>query len=395
MIAAYDAAGNQTVVNGNMLSYDAENRQTAVAYSGTTENYLYDGDGKRVGKTATGLPTTVFVYDAQGRMAAEYSTGTESSPCNTCYLSQDHLGTARMITDQSGTVVARHDYLPFGEEIASGMAGRIGSTWGSSADSIKQKFTGKERDSESGLDYFGARYYGSALGRFTSPDPRSQVIIRQNSIAGGLPEEAANSFFQGFLENPQNWNEYAYVRNNPLAFTDPTGAAAVPGEGHHLLVLRNQIQNPIARAFADSVKTGGPNPPSNVWGEPHAEYNAAYEEMLSSEEQMLGSSDYWSLSQWKEFATKVLNSSNPAIKNFLDTIEREAPGARAKLAAAITAFRASAAVQAQAAAWATGVALSNFLSDFLFVVGNPSMVSPHIPTHSDCLLDRDTHTCVM
>jgi RHS repeat-associated protein len=62
------------------------------------------------------------------------------------------------------------------------------------------KFTGKERDSESGLDYFGARFHASTMGRFMSPDP----------IAGQV-------------SNPQSLNLYSYVRNNPLAFTDPTG----------------------------------------------------------------------------------------------------------------------------------------------------------------------------
>ncbi len=67
---------------------------------------------------------------------------------------------------------------------------------------IHSKFTGKERDSESGLDYFGARYYGSALGRFTSAD---EPLIDQE--AG----------------DPQSWNLYGYVRNNPLKNVDPFG----------------------------------------------------------------------------------------------------------------------------------------------------------------------------
>jgi RHS repeat-associated protein len=69
-------------------------------------------------------------------------------------------------------------------------------------DWLDKKFTGKERDSESGLDYFGARYYGSALGRFSSPDP----------------EQASASLF-----NPQLWNGYSYSINNPLAYKDPDG----------------------------------------------------------------------------------------------------------------------------------------------------------------------------
>src|SRR5205809_1138930 len=68
-----------------------------------------------------------------------------------------------------------------------------------------RKFTGKERDSESTLDNFGARYFSSAMGRFTSPDP---------------------VFFQAsMLTDPQQFNEYAYVRNNPLSLVDPTGEA--------------------------------------------------------------------------------------------------------------------------------------------------------------------------
>jgi RHS repeat-associated protein len=68
------------------------------------------------------------------------------------------------------------------------------------------RFTGKERDSESGLDYFGTRYYGSALGRFSSPD------------------EPLND---QYAADPQSWNLYSYVRNNPLTNVDPTGEDCV------------------------------------------------------------------------------------------------------------------------------------------------------------------------
>jgi RHS repeat-associated protein len=70
---------------------------------------------------------------------------------------------------------------------------------------IATGFTGKERDAETGLDYFGARYFSAAQGRFTSPDP---------------------VFFQaGMLTDPQRFNLYAYVRNNPLRYVDPKGEA--------------------------------------------------------------------------------------------------------------------------------------------------------------------------
>ena len=204
----YDAAGNETSVAGvcaaGCLQYNAESRQTGYTPSGTS--YSYDGDGRRVISTANGV-NTVFVYDAIGNLAAKYSSGVGGTvPCTTCYLSWDHLGSTRMVTDQSGNLVARHDYLAFGEEIRNGYAGRPSNgTWGG-LDTVSQKFTGKERDSESGLDYFGARYYGSALGRFASPD---QPFNDQNP------------------QSPQSWNLYSYVRDNPITNIDRGGQDCV------------------------------------------------------------------------------------------------------------------------------------------------------------------------
>jgi RHS repeat-associated protein len=129
------------------------------------------------------------------------SSGSNSANIN--WLVTDQLGTPRMIIDQTGALagVKRHDYLPFGEELFAGTGGRIPSQ-GYSGDSVRQKFTSKERDNETGLDYFGARYYASAQGRFTSSDPL---------LASGT------------VYDPQSWNRYSYASNNPLRFVDPTG----------------------------------------------------------------------------------------------------------------------------------------------------------------------------
>jgi RHS repeat-associated protein len=119
------------------------------------------------------------------------------------WLVADHLGTPRMIVNKSGSLagIKRHDYLPFGEEIAANAAGRTPAQ-GYSQDNVRQKFTQKERDIETGLDYFGARYYASIQGRFTSADPLLS---------------------SGAVESPQSWNRYSYVLNNPLRFIDPDG----------------------------------------------------------------------------------------------------------------------------------------------------------------------------
>jgi RHS repeat-associated protein len=183
---SYDAAGNQLTANGDTATYDAENRIATVtelpALGGGTATLVYDGNGKRVQKI---LPsgTMTYVYDAFRRLAAEYATNPGTSPCTTCYPSYDHLGSVRMVTDASAHVMARHDFLPFGEEILPGSAGR-NSEWGPQADTVNQKFTGQVRDSETGLDYFKARYFGAALARFVSPDPGMPEPIRETRRAG-------------------------------------------------------------------------------------------------------------------------------------------------------------------------------------------------------------------
>ena len=115
------------------------------------------------------------------------------------YYHLDGLGNVRAITDAAGNVTERHDYLPFGEECTTGpCATNPGVGVGQ-----PRRFTGKERDQETGLDYFGARYYGSKISRFTTVDP--VYTWRDN------------------LVDPQRWNRYAYGRNNPFRYVDPDG----------------------------------------------------------------------------------------------------------------------------------------------------------------------------
>jgi RHS repeat-associated protein len=197
----YDNVGNTKIdANGQVFTYDAENKQTKVvnAQGVTLGEYFYDGDGKRIKKIVPSTSeTTIFVYDASGKMVAEYSTVTASqSEAKVSYLTNDHLGSPRITTDATGKVVSRRDFMPFGEEIARASNG---------SDKVRQKFTGKQRDNESNLDYFEARYYSSNVGRFSSPD----VFWKDSNF-----------------NDPQSWNKYVYVRNTPLNLIDPSGQKA-------------------------------------------------------------------------------------------------------------------------------------------------------------------------
>ncbi|MFN7928346.1 MAG: RHS repeat-associated core domain-containing protein [Blastocatellia bacterium] len=226
--------GEKTTGTGRMeYQYDAENRVIAYGYNivttpgnPVTSRYFYDADGNRTRKIVSGTETW-FVYGLDGELVAEYNAnGAVGSPQKEYgyrsgqllvvydttettadkklqWMVTDHLGTPRMVIDKTGSLsgVKRHDYLPFGEELGAGVGLRSAGN-GYTADQVRQKFTGYERDTETGLDYAQARMYANVQGRFTSPDPL---------LESGRPEDA------------QSWNRYAYARNNPLAYIDPTG----------------------------------------------------------------------------------------------------------------------------------------------------------------------------
>ena len=220
---AYDAAGNlKADWAANAFKYDGDNRLVAFDKAMGTDSdttYAYDGEGRRVRKVVGGSSgvTTTYVYNVGGQLLAEFGGTAEEQP-GIRYLTPDHLGSTRVVTAEDQSVLSRHDYLPFGEEIGAALGNRnqasgVTGYTASLADGPAQKFTGKERDAESQLDYFGARYYSGAQGRFTSADPL---------VVPGLQFENKNQF-AAFINNPQNWNKYVYARNNPLRNIDPDG----------------------------------------------------------------------------------------------------------------------------------------------------------------------------
>jgi RHS repeat-associated protein len=233
--SVYDDAGNQTRdCLGRTFTYDAENRQTA---AGTT-TYAYDGFGRRVRKTVDGASTT-YVYDAMGRLVAEYG----GLNLGTAYFTPDHLGSTRIVTDNRAQVRGRMDYLPFGQLIPVGI-GRTGLPGYGSDGGARHKFTGKERDLETDLDFFGARYFSSPQGRFTGADAAAADPLA-----------------------PQTWNRYAYSRNNPLGRIDPDGNSDIPAQSERinqalasdpaLLEVIKASNNFSQRGFEWALMTGG------------------------------------------------------------------------------------------------------------------------------------------
>ena len=230
----YDAAGNVINDGTHSYTYDAENRLISVD-NGNTSTYTYDGEGRRFSKTNSssinsggGPPdptgTNEFVYDAQGRLVH-----TENSIGNgwrtEVWAGSRHLATyfgpdpVLHHTDWLGT---ERDYdfpnsnapqypwntnftsLPFGDD-SPGVDAGLNSLL----------FTGQYHDFETDLDYFGARYYASAQGRFTSPDD------------GDGPDSPGS---------PQSLDLYGYVENNPTNAVDPDGHDCVFTQGNYAYV---------------------------------------------------------------------------------------------------------------------------------------------------------------
>jgi RHS repeat-associated protein len=142
------------------------------------------------------VTNVVLANSSEGPLPIDPDTDPEGT---VSYFHSDAVGSVRLITDAGGSMMQRYDYLPFGQEVGS-----------SSTDSNNVRFAGKERDRETAglgawgpLDYLGARYYASQIGRFTTVDPV-------------VPIEDA-------LFDPQRWNRYTYVMNRPLVLTDPDG----------------------------------------------------------------------------------------------------------------------------------------------------------------------------
>ena len=200
----YDANGNQTTrVIGSItytLSYDAENRLVGVSWTiGSTNHsmtFVFDGDGSRVRSTLDGTTTTFagthyevtgsavtkYYYSGTSRIAMRGSSGVR-------YIFGDHLGSASVTADASGSNVTRQLYKPWGETRSSGSV------------PMKYTFTGQySYSTEIGLLFYVARFFDPQLGRFISAD----TIVPQPW-------------------NPLSWDRYLYVLGNALRYTDPSG----------------------------------------------------------------------------------------------------------------------------------------------------------------------------
>ena len=193
----YNAAGER-VAKGSINRWSCDPSISGLA---TINDYILGPSGEQM--TEMGLNSNnslawqhTNVY-ASGKLLATYDQD------GLHFYLDDPLGTRRAQTDYAGVQEQNCRSLPFGDGLAC---------TGSTQYPTEQHFTGKERDTESGNDYFGARYYGSNMGRFMSPD----WALKSTPVP------------YAELSDPQSLNLYSYVRNNPLSRSDKDGHCDAP-----------------------------------------------------------------------------------------------------------------------------------------------------------------------
>jgi RHS repeat-associated protein len=151
-----------------------------------------------IASTSSNATATKHIFTPGGELLATV-VGTGTSTATTTYLHLDHLGGTNVATDGNQEVVQTLDYFPYGSQrIATGSF------------SEQRRFIGEEFDSDTEFSYLNARYYQGSRGQFMSQDP---VFVNF-----GVDKRTATA-----LADPQLQNAYAYSRNNPVAFTDPSG----------------------------------------------------------------------------------------------------------------------------------------------------------------------------
>jgi RHS repeat-associated protein len=362
----YDVAGNVTKDNlGNTITHDAEDRIATIA--GFT--YSYDADGMRMEKTSgssgtmywRGVWGTLVETDLTGSINEEYvyfnglRIARVDRPSGTVhYYFSNHLGSHTVVTSATGSCEQDIDYYPYGGEQHEYCATPVAQNY---------KFTGKERDSESGLDNFGARFEASSLGRFMTPDWAARPISVPYATFG----------------DPQTLNLYSYVENAPLNRIDAdgheqhqagdveaacangaanctmsannqqfTGQAQntqvkirVPGTtitvtatigmsdseralfslalGHHGLprALFRFLPRGAARTWLEREFVTGPLQGKHYYDAAHRAYNEAVQDLLKLRTEE-GEADV--AKEVMRAGQRILDSDNPAIKGFLDNM---------------------------------------------------------------------------
>jgi RHS repeat-associated protein len=217
---AYDANGNLATRNGATLGWTSYNLPAVINAAGYSATFSYTPERRRwrqVSTYASGTETTIYVGEQMEKLTTAVRTHWKhrlptpsgevqvirrsDGTTETLYLASDHLGSVDAVTNAAGTVLSRPSFNPWGGRRGSNWQGSPSqSEWQAIANTTRRGYTGHEQLDNVMLVHMNGRVYDPAIGRFLSADP-----------------------FIDCAESTQGWNRYSYVKNSPLAFTDPSG----------------------------------------------------------------------------------------------------------------------------------------------------------------------------
>lgn len=206
----YDEAGNVVTDNkfrSMSFAYDANGRMVKATKANAPDALsVYDAGGQRVAERVNDV-WKFLVYDIGGKVVAEYGGLQSSDEGGVKYVFTDWQGSSRAIVSNSGFVNARMDYQAFGEEIGAGTGQRTTNQGFGASNNLQDKYALTKRDDATGLDHTWFRKNENRAGRWTSPDPYNGSMS---------------------LGNPQSFNRYSYVENEPTNYVDPSGLLTHP-----------------------------------------------------------------------------------------------------------------------------------------------------------------------
>jgi len=199
-------------INGVAVTEQPRARKTILKVSDDFSGY----------EKGTPVEINVYLTETATKPVATATVKVIDMPFKLVFFKTDHLGTPRVITDQDGKVLSTHDYLAYGEELTD-----------LEFQTNRMKFTGHERDPETGLDYMLARYYTAGSGRFLQVDPG----------------------YDYKLTDPMSFNLYGYVRENPVRYLDSTGQDL---EEFERIVLSNysELKRRYEKACYENIEHG-------------------------------------------------------------------------------------------------------------------------------------------
>ena len=265
----------------NLMQESSENRQSVY--------YRYGADGQRALKSSNQSETLYFntmwsrlhnssayntereskhIYLGSERLVTRTNgAGTQgntyTAQVNTYYYHSDHLGSAQLITDNEGKEYERIEYTPYGEYWIEKRAPENKT--------LPFKFTGKERDEETGLYYYGARYLDPKTSRWLSADPALSDYIPLAPVDDNARKHNQNLPGMGGIYNTVNFHLYHYAGNNPIKYTDPTGKfdwdtnTIESGDTLSKITDEYNTRNGTNYTYDDMAKANGIEDPNKIY----------------------------------------------------------------------------------------------------------------------------------